>query len=96
MATKQVFCWVSQKQKHEAKHFTVIACEFSILRWARWVKFSADDIVKYLSHFPRKKGFDFSCKLDTICMKYQILFSGEKNKKKYDQFVVCWFSLASG
>ena len=48
-----------------------------------WVKFSADDILKYFSYFLQKKGFDISCKLspvETICMKCQILFSG-KNKK---------------
>ena len=35
--------------------------------------------------FPQKIGFDISCKLspkETICMKYQSLFS-EENKKKY-------------
>ena len=37
----------------------------------------------YFSYFSQKTGFDISCKLspeETICMKYQILFSG-KNKK---------------
>ena len=29
-----------------------------------------------------KTGFDISWKLETICMEWQILFSG-KNKKKY-------------
>ena len=53
------------------------------LRLALWVKFSADDILKYFSYFSQKTGFDISCKLSpkkTICMKCQILFSG-KNKK---------------
>ena len=53
------------------------------LRLALWVKFSADDILKYFSYFSQKTGFDISCKLslkETICMKCQILFSG-KNKK---------------
>ena len=47
------------------------------------VKFSAEDILKFFSYFP-KTGFDISCKLspvETICTKCQILFSG-KNKKK--------------
>ena len=45
--------------------------------------FSADDILKCFSYFSQKTGFDISCKLsliETICMKYQILFYG-KNKK---------------
>ena len=46
-----------------------------------WVKFSADDNVKYFSYFSQKTGFDISCKLsETICMKYQTLFSGKKKK----------------
>ena len=39
--------------------------------------------IAFLGFLPRKTGFDISCKLsplETICMKYQILFSG-KNKK---------------
>ena len=38
-----------------------------------------DNIFKYISYFPQKTGFDISCKLssmETLCMKYQILFSG--------------------
>ena len=52
------------------------------LRLALWVKFAADDILKYFSYFSQKTGFDISCKLskETICMKCQIQFSG-KNKK---------------
>ena len=53
------------------------------LRLALWVKFSADDILKYFSYFSQKTGFDISCKLspkETICMKCQILFS-VKNEK---------------
>ena len=48
-----------------------------------WVKFSAENILKYISYFSQKTGFDISCKLsplETICMKCQMLFSG-KNKK---------------
>ena len=40
-------------------------------RLALWVKFSADDILKYFSSFSEKTGFDISC---------PILFS-RKNKK---------------
>ena len=50
---------------------------------ALWVKFSADDILKYFSYFSQKTGYDISSKLspkETICLKCQILFSG-KNKK---------------
>ena len=48
------------------------------------VKISTEDILKYVSYFFQKIGFDISCKLspqETICMKCQILFSG-KNKIK--------------
>ena len=44
---------------------------------------SLHGLVKYFSYFPRKTGFNISCKLspeETICMKCQSLFSG-KNKK---------------
>ena len=52
---------------------------------ALWVKFSADNILKYFIHFPQKTRLDISCKLspmETICMKFQILFTG-KHKKKF-------------
>ena len=42
-----------------------------------------DDILKCITYFFQKTGFDISCKLssmETSCMKCQILFS-EKNKK---------------
>ena len=45
--------------------------------------------------FSQKTRFDISCKLspmETVCMKYQILFSGENEKKKNHQYVVCWIS----
>ena len=54
-----------------------------VYRLALWVKFSADNILKYFSHFSQEARFDILCKLspmETICMKSQILFSG-KNKK---------------
>ena len=47
-------------------------------------------LLKYLSYFSQWTGFNISCKLtsmQTICMKFRVLFSG-KNKKKY-QF--SWF-----
>ena len=47
---------------------------------------------KIIWHFMQTVRFDISCKLsvlETVCMEFQILFSG-KNKKKYHQFVVCW------
>ena len=43
-------------------------------------KNSADDNLKYFACFSKKIGFDISCKLspqETICMKYQSLFSGK-------------------
>ena len=43
-------------------------------------KFSASDKLKYFSYSSQKTGFDISCKLspmETICMKYQSLFSGK-------------------
>ena len=55
----------------------------NLLSLACWVKFSADDILKYFFLFFQKIGVDISGKLslnETICMKCQILFSG-KNKK---------------
>ena len=48
-----------------------------------WVKFSAEDNLKYFSYSSKKTGLDISCKLslmETICMKCQILFFW-KNKK---------------
>ena len=50
---------------------------------ACWVNISADNILKYFSYFPQKKGFDISCKLipkETICMKCQSWFSGKGGK----------------
>ena len=44
---------------------------------------SADDILEYLSYFPHKIGFDITCKLsskETICMKFQVPFSGNNKK----------------
>ena len=61
-------------------------------------KFSADDILKYISYFSQKTELNMSCKLcplETICMTCQILFSG-KIRKKYNYFVVCWISPESG
>ena len=55
----------------------------SILKISTLGKISADDILKYLLYFSQKTGFDMSCKLspmETICMKFRILFSGENKK----------------
>ena len=52
---------------------------------------SADNKLKYFSYLSKRTGSDISCKLspvETICMKYQILFSG-KNKTKYFNLFVC-------
>ena len=45
---------------------------------------SADDILISFSFFKKKRDFDISCKLspnETICMKFQSLFSGGKKIK---------------
>ena len=66
---------------------------YYVKRLALWVKFSADDILKYFSYFfsPENIGFDISCKLSpTICMKCQSLFSSKIWKRKYHKYVVCW------
>ena len=63
---------------------------------ALWVKFSADDILKYFSNFSQKTGFYISCKLsplETVCMKCLILFFRKNKKnKKFHQCVIGWFS----
>ena len=43
-------------------------------------KFSPDNILKYL-YFSQEIGFDITCKLGTICIKYQILFPEKKQEK---------------
>ena len=65
------------------KHVNLLRTFCNVQRLALWVILSADDILKYVSYFSQKTGFDISCKLpsvETICMKYQILFS--RNNKK--------------
>ena len=47
---------------------------------ALWVKFSADNILKYLSYFSQKTDFDISCEIETICMKCPAFW------EKYHQF----------
>ena len=50
---------------------------------AHWIKFSAEEILKYFLYISQKTGFDISCKLspvETFCMKCPILFSGKKKK----------------
>ena len=62
-----------------------------INRLALWVKFAADDILKYFSYFSQKTGFDISCTLspkETICMKCQILFSMKLSSAENAQRVV--------
>ena len=56
-------------------------CRSCSCHLADWVKFSADNILKYFFYFSEKTGYDISCKLsqlETICMKCQIMFIGEK------------------
>ena len=43
-------------------------------------KIFSNNILKYFSYFPKKTGFDISCKLETICIKHQILFSSNNKK----------------
>ena len=46
-------------------------CIWTFSCYALWVKFSADDILKYFSYFSQKTGFDILCTLSpmqTICM----------------------------
>ena len=53
----------------------------SILAFTNLLANSADNIVEKNYFFPRKKGFDISCRLsETICIKCQNLLFG-KNKK---------------
>ena len=44
------------------------------------MKISADNILKYFSYFSQETGFVMSYKLETVCMKCQILLSGENKK----------------
>ena len=39
----------------------ILVIDFINKHFARWVKFSADDILKYFLIFPSKIGFDLSC-----------------------------------
>ena len=64
-------------------HQNLIPLQVLVYALALWVKFSADDILKYFSYFSQKTGLDISCKLsplETICMKCHILFSGKYKK----------------
>ena len=47
------------------------------LTLAIWIKFLADDILKY---FSQETGFDISCKLSPNFVKCQMLFSGKDKK----------------
>ena len=62
-----------------------ISCILSLFRLSHWVKFSAADILKYISYFSQKTCFDISCNfspLETICIKMSnpFFFFLEKNK----------------
>ena len=82
----QFFWWSISCLFMLIKQFCIMSRKLCIMlrqRLALWVKFSADDILKYFSYFfPQKICFDISGKLtplETIYMKCQNLFSG-KNK----------------
>ena len=48
-----------------------------------WVKFSADDILKYFSYVSQKTDFDITCILshvEKICKKFQSLFFWNNKK----------------
>ena len=62
-------------------------CKASRITLSTLGKTSADGILKYISYFTKKTGFDISCKLSSlkaICMKCKIRFSGGKEKKSYN------------
>ena len=64
-----------------ALRFVAVGREYLTL--STWVKFSADDILKYFSYISQKTGFDISSNLspmETSCMKCQILFSWKSKK----------------
>ena len=68
-------CMIILQQISSSDHF--------YLCLALWVKFSADNILKYFFYFSQKTRFDISCKLspkETICMTFQVLFSGKIRK----------------
>ena len=57
-----------------------------------WIKNSADDILKYFENRILILGSDNLCRLspeEKICMKCQILFSGEVKKKIKKEVFVC-------
>ena len=61
--------------------YTRFAYRQSIYHFACWVKNSADDILKYFSHFSQKICFDILCKLspkETICIECQSIFFVKK------------------
>ena len=70
---------------HFLKMFYRLMVEIYIVRLTfttPWVN-SADDTLMIFSHFSKRKGFDISCKLspvETVCMKFQNLFSGKYKK----------------
>ena len=59
---------------------------------------TAGDNLNFFSYFSQKIGYDISCELspqEAIRMKYQSLFSGEKDEK-YHKYDVCRISQECG
>ena len=86
--------WMKQNWERKTSYIN-----FILYRLAFWVKFSADNILKYFYFSKKKTGLDISCKLspkETICMKCQNLFSEKKKKNIYIfQNVICYYFLPS-
>ena len=64
-----------------------ILCGYPLLSVAM-----ADNKMGYFSYFPKKTGYDISCKLSpaqTICMKCQTLFA--EKKENISTYIICWF-----
>ena len=89
---KEVLFW-QQHQSCMYTHWGDIISQvltFTTL-WAN----STDGILEYFSYFFQKIGFDSSCKLspgETICIKFQSLFSGKMRKKYFKVLSVEFFS----
>ena len=89
----RVFCGKSNSTIQSFKS-NKLRNSLCIKHWC-WVKILADDILKYLSSFSPKIGFDISCKLstyETICMKCRILLS-EKTiiNLSSDKLPIVWY-----
>ena len=74
---------------HHTKYFVVLKqLRFTGKRSAVWVKYSADDTLKYFFFlFSQNTGFHISCTFSR--MKYVSKPVFRENKKKYRQFVGC-------